>query len=171
MTKVSGLAAAAAALTTHEIGVNEGGTSKKLTVAQLMALLPQGTLGQALVTANQTSITTTVDVTGLTKAVTVGAGRRIKISVQLSGQSTVAGDNFAVTINEGATVLDQVLVSLSTANLQVPFVLFTILTPTTGAHTYKVTIGRVAGTGTLTMVAGTGATNPIAKLLIEDIGT
>ena len=37
-TKVSGLVAAAAALTTHELPVNEAGTSKKVTGSQLRAL-------------------------------------------------------------------------------------------------------------------------------------
>ena len=38
-TKVSALTAAAAALTTHEIPVNESGASKKVTVAQIQTLL------------------------------------------------------------------------------------------------------------------------------------
>lgn len=40
--KISALPAASAALTTQEIPVNENGTSKKVTVAQVLALAPVG---------------------------------------------------------------------------------------------------------------------------------
>src|SRR6266852_9533064 len=95
-TKVSGLPAVAAALTTHEIPVNESGTSKKVTVAQIMALLPQGKLALQTVTANQTGITALVDLTGLTACTITAAqanGRRIRISCQVRAQQNTGAGN------------------------------------------------------------------------------
>ena len=52
----------------------------ELVTASKMNELPKGVLGYAQVTANQGSITTGSDLTGLSVTVTVPAGRRLKIT-------------------------------------------------------------------------------------------
>jgi hypothetical protein len=43
-----------------------------------------------------------------------------------------------------------------------------VLTPSAGSHTYKLSLARAAGTGSLTL--GAGATFP-AYIMVEGIGT
>lgn len=169
-TKVSGLTAVAAALTTHEIPVNEAGTSKKVTIAQILALGAQGALsgGYAQITANQAGITTAVDITGLTVTVTVLAGRRIQLTCYMNLIDTNATDSIAVFLMEGAT-------QLAVCGVNAPVNIgqsalgnvMCVLTPSAAAHTYKVQVSRTAGAGSVTVSAS--ATNP-AFLLAEDIG-
>ncbi len=168
--KVSGLTAVAAALTTHELPVNEAGTSKKVTIAQIFALLPQGTLsgGYAQAVASQGGITTVVDLTSLTVTVTPLAGRRIKITGSIIVQSTVANDAILMRIQEGATVLHGAQMHVLVINQDDTLEKTVILQPTASAHTYKLTLQRAAGTGTITMSAA--GTQP-AFILVEDIGT
>jgi hypothetical protein len=127
----------------------------------------QGTLGYAQVVANQTGITTETDLTSLTATVTLVAGRRIRISAQAGIQSSVTGDTIILRIKEGATVLQQAVGSVQPVNSEVTFSPSVVLTPTVGSHTYKLSLLRLAGTGTLTMV---GASNDVPFILVEDIG-
>lgn len=126
-----------------------------------------GTLGYAPVTTNQGSITTVVDLTALTVTVTVGTGRRIRIRAQIAAQSTVNGDGALMQIMEGGTQLMAASTYLSSSTLGLPVICEVILTPTSGSHTYKLTLQRIIGSGTLTMNAN--ATAP-AYILVEDIG-
>ena len=132
--------------------------------------VPLGTLtsGYAQVTANQTGITTSVNLTGLTVTVTVGSGRRIRISGQGWFSSSVASDTGQLLIQEGATVLNggQVVTPAGAGQLASTFV-SAILQPSAGAHTYKLTAARAGGSGSMTFNAG--ATFP-AYILVEDIG-
>lgn len=169
MTKVSGLAAAASLLDTHELGVNEGGTSKKVTGLQIKNAGPRGTLAYAQVTVNQTSITTVVDLTGLTVTTAVlPAGRRLRVSFLVTMRSTVSGDVVGVDIQEGATILEEVYQGLQGVSFDQAVQGAVILTPSAAAHTYKLTAQRIAGTGTLTMDAGAGTF--VDWILVEDIG-
>src|SRR5437773_562988 len=108
MTKYSGLTAAASLLTTHEWGVNEAGVSKKVTGLQVINAGAPGT-GQfgsaayAQVTANQGTFTALTDLTSLTVTVTIGAGRRIKITGYAGLGSSVANDYMQILIREGST--------------------------------------------------------------------
>src|SRR5437867_8759822 len=153
--KYSGLPSVAAALTTHEWGINESGTSKKINVGQILALLSQGTLagGYAQVVANQGTFTALTDLTNLTVTVTVGTGRRIRVSALFALSSSVAADIGQGYIREGATSLQIVNVYLASANVGYYLTPSVILTPTTGAHTYKLSAQRQAGTGNITMRA------------------
>jgi hypothetical protein len=165
--KVSGLAAVAAFLGTHEYPVNEAGTSKKITGTQLIAAVAQGTLsgGYVQVTANQTPNTVNVDVTGLTVTVTPGVSRRIKLTFFCGATgSSVTTDTLQIYIQEGATVLQQINSPALTVNPAVTGSV--VLTPTNAAHTYKATCTRT-GTGNVTLFAS--ATQPMF-LLAEDIG-
>jgi hypothetical protein len=99
--------------------------------------------------------------------VTVGTGRRIRISALVDLFGTVANDQSEVDIAEGATVLQSVIMRHA-ATGHLSHEPERILTPTPGSHTYKLTGQRLSGTGTFTMQA-TG--NQPAYILVEDIGT
>jgi hypothetical protein len=127
-----------------------------------------GTLGYAQVTATQGSITTEADLTSLTATVTVAAGRRIKITGVVLVQTTNTDTIAYLRIKESTTVLQiaSQMFHLSTDVLALRAT--SVLTPSAGSHTYKLSLARQGGTGTLSMVAG--ATFP-AFILVEDIGT
>lgn len=125
-----------------------------------------GTLGYAQVVADQTGITTTVDLTGLSVAATVGSGRRVKVSGHVGQFNRTAGTVtfVALYVYEGVTQLvgatEAVPNTYGGADVQV------VLTPSAGAHTYKLRAATDA-IGTVTMTAG--AVTP-AFILVEDIG-
>lgn len=127
-----------------------------------------GTLsgGYAQVTASQTPITAEVDLTGLTVTVTTVASRRYRITacVSVAGTDT---NTLAVAIKEGATKLQDVSITLGATAQQDTLSGFVVLTPSAGAHTYKLTMRRAIGAGTSTMFA---AADTPAFILIEDIG-
>jgi len=126
-----------------------------------------GTLGYAQVTANQGGISTATDLTGLFVAVTVTAGRRIRISASGLTDRTVANGTNSLLIQEGATQLQEINTQPLYGNAAQHYGAV-ILTPTGGAHTYKLALFRVTGTGTISLQAA--ATFP-AFILVEDVGT
>jgi hypothetical protein len=124
-------------------------------------------IGYAEVTANQGTFTTEVDLTGLSVDVTVAANRRIRITGSCLMLSSVTTDEVILRIKEGASVLrhdGQITNAANGANL---YHVERILTPSAGAHTYKLTGARTVGTGNVTMYANT---NDPAFILVEDIG-
>jgi len=135
-----------------------------------VAFLAAGTLGYAQVVANQVTITTNVDLTGLAVTVTVGTARRIKISAEIGVGVSNIDTTARIQIQEGATVLQRrdakPDVSDGTTNLY-ELGASVVLTPAAGVHTYKLTLERVAGTGNVQLGAGT--TFP-AFIIVEDIG-
>ena len=127
-----------------------------------------GQLGYAEAVANQAGITTIVDLTSLSVAVTVGTGRRVKLTGFLPSVACTAADNtMQLKIQEGATVLVSVDHGNPTANTGDFMRAERILSPSAGAHTYKLTLARVVGAGSLNVNAS--ATSP-AFVLVEDIG-
>ena len=168
-TKVSGLTAAASFLTTHELPVNEAGTSKKVTGAQILAATSQGTLGYVAVTANQSGITTLVDLTSLTLTITFLATRRIRITGITQWSGTVGADSVQVTIvdTSGPTVINLSNTGIVTTGQVYPGYVTAVVVPGAGARTYKLQAARVVGSGSETLNAS--ATGP-CFLLIEDIG-
>ncbi len=127
-----------------------------------------GTIGYAQRTSNQGGITTEVDLTGLSVTVTTGASRRIRISVEISAASSVAGDVVSLRIKEGSTQLQSRETHLASAAGSTGLcVASVVLTPTAGPHTYKAALVRAVGTGTVNTAAS--ATAP-AYILVEDIG-
>lgn len=128
---------------------------------------PLGILGYAQVVANQGGITTETDLTGLSVVVNVGASRRIKITGHIHVASPASHDIMQLNIKESTTVLqsDRVhqgeVAGFQTLHGQI------VISPSVGAHTYKLSLLRDTGSGTLTLTAG--ATLP-CFILIEDIG-
>lgn len=165
----TGLAAAAYSAATANPGGEITGTTVNGTADVQVngATLPRGTLGYAQTTVNQGSITSQVDITGLSVTVTVGAGRRIRISCKGEFQDTSATDSVVVTINEGATQLQRAAQPVITAGFSTTTTPSVVLTPTAGSHTYKITCQRAAGTGTVQWNAQ--PTYP-SYILVEDIG-
>jgi hypothetical protein len=127
-----------------------------------------GTLGYAQVTANQGGFSAETDLTSLAVTVTVGSGRRIRISFCGLTERTVADGVNRFAIKEGATTLQLVDEVPTPASITKTATGSVILTPTAGSHTYKLTLQRVTGTGTVQLTAN--ATFPF-YILVEDIGT
>jgi hypothetical protein len=168
-TKISGLPAVAAFTDTQEYAVNDGGTTRKITGAQLAAHFPLGTVAQAPpVTANQGGITTVTDLTGLTVTFTTIVGRRYEVIGFVSGiLSSVANDNGALVLADGSNN------QLQTANVICPssFGAFALVkfehVPGAGSRIYKLRAVRLGGTGTLTVAMSTTAPG---LLWLKDIG-
>ena len=118
------------------------------------------TLGYAEITSNftSTSVTTDVDVTGLSTTVTVPpGGRRVKVTVNM-GTFANGNTTFIVKIREGSTELQRFDgQTLYTGSVTASFI------PTAGSHTYKVTIYQT-GAGTMTV---RGATTAPSFILVE----
>lgn len=123
-----------------------------------------GQLGYTQTTTNQTGITTSVDLTGLSAVVTVGTGRRVKITGFIPQFTRTAGTVTFVTFHilEGATELGLMTVGMN--NTYCGAVCSAVITPTAGSHTYKLTANS-DGTVSTTLTA----TSP-AFILVEDIG-
>lgn len=133
----------------------------------VLTAVPWGTLGYAQAVVDQLGITTITDLTNLSAAVTVGAGRRIRISAGgIVSADTVGNIEHQLSIREGAT-FKQVSILLSSAANYMSHHFSVVLTPSTGAHTYKVSLAKTGGAGTVGLRAD--ALNP-AYILVEDIG-
>lgn len=134
----------------------------------LAATGPRGTLGYAQVVASQATITTEVDLTGLSVAVTVVAGHRIKITAECMFSGTVVDNIAGLFIYEGATALQQRGTLCRPATWNMLAHAEVVLTPSAGAHTYKLRGILWGGTGSVTMYAASTAP---AFILVQDIGT
>ncbi len=129
--------------------------------------LPGGWIGDAQITSNQGSITTEVDVTGSSLTVTVGTNRKLRLKGFALVSSTINADEIVIKIKEGSTQLTQDGTSIATQPRAQGLHPEVIITPTAGSHTYKMTILRNNGTGTVTLSAS--GSFP-AFLIVEDIG-
>lgn len=125
----------------------------------LIDKIPGGLIAYAEVTANQTGITTEVDLTGLSLTVTLPADRIITVDAYCFRISSATSDDLAnFRIKEGGTQLaeSRVDVGNNSAGNGGTFgrVETAPITPTAGAHTYKCTLSLAAGTGDLAFRAG-----------------
>lgn len=105
-TKISALAAVAAALVTQELAVNEAGTSKKVTIAQIKTLLQ--TLGMprvfGLAADHTVSSTGGTEVTGLGPC-TLEAGTYVySYSLRLQSATTTVGVGLGINFTGTAAV-------------------------------------------------------------------
>lgn len=123
-----------------------------------------GELGYAQTVAPHSGITNEVDVTGLARDVVVGAGRRVRISVQGNMSSSAAATRCLGQIKDEAGVVGRWVDTITAAaNDEELGSGSAVVTPTAGVHTYKATMWRVTATGTVTVLGG-------AFILVEDIG-
>lgn len=129
--------------------------------------VPFGTLGYAQNTALSQTVTTGAAITSLTSTVTVGSGRRIRVTGRVGFSTTVAADAVLLQIVETATQLEGFAAPLPTTGLPYGVMTSVVLTPSAGAHTYFLQAVRSAGTGVIT---ATGTATAKAWILVEDIG-
>lgn len=125
------------------------------------------TLGYQEVATSQGSITTEVDLTGLSVTVTVPTGgRRIRITAHLGVISSVAGDRVTTHIKEGTTYLSRSIRYIGVASAEEGVEFSSSIVPTAGTHTYKLSMLRETGSGT---VSATAFANNPAFILVEAV--
>lgn len=118
---------------------------------------PRGLITETFVSANEGTFTTTaVDLAGLSVTWTTLTGRRYMVHARIYVQSSVAGDEVLVTVNESSanTLLGRARIRCSTAN--VPYeadVFVPIAFAVAGSASVKVRASRSAGSGNITSVA------------------
>lgn len=129
--------------------------------------MPRGVLGYAQVTANQGSISSATNLTGLTTTVTVAAGRRIRVTGKVQLASANVGADFGVAIMESTTQLSRIArLDVATDHTRVIDQASVVLTPSAGSHTYHLrAVINAAGTVGLEATSD----NP-SFILVEDIG-
>lgn len=128
-----------------------------------VGMSPQ-TLGYAEITANQGSITTAVDLTGLSVNVVVPEGRRLRITGLALFQNTNVGARNIMRIVQDGAQIQQDEVSSSVANQSQLLHSAVVVSPAAGSHTYN--LRALTTAGTTTMAAGAGQP---AFILVEDI--
>lgn len=101
--------------------------------------------------------------TGLSMSVNTPSGRKIKLSFTGWPVGTVTGDEIDYTFKESSTVLQRGSIPL-TASKNIKYHDEIIFTPSAGVHTYKMTVTRLSGAGTVT--AGASSTR-IAHFTVE----
>jgi len=132
--------------------------------------IPGGWTGYVEVTANQTVSTgTETDATGLSIGpITVPANRRLRLTAHAILSRTVADGVSIGRIKEGSTELGRFSQHAPSAATEFDCAEGSaIITPSAGAHTYKVTIHRFSGTGNVVINAAAGSP---AWFMVEDIG-
>lgn len=115
-------------------------------------------LGMATIVANQTPMTSETDFTGGNVPVIVPTGRKIRLSACIFPVSSVTGDEIACSIKEGATQFQQFDYPVQAASHNGTINGEVTIMPTAGSHTYKITLQRLSGTGTVSN--GAAATRP-----------
>lgn len=129
---------------------------------------PGGWIGYVQITGNVTGLTHVNDtLTGLTVTVTVGTSRRIMVTGSCLFNSSTAGDDSSLQIQESSTVLGHGATYMQRTSQNYFARCEVVLTPSSGSHTYLLTGGLSGGTGPVQLVAS--STNP-AYILIEDLG-
>jgi hypothetical protein len=139
----------------------------EVVTAAKMNQLPKGILGYAQATATQASIgTSDTDLTGLSVAVTLVAGRRLKVTAYVKVTAGAIGRTFA-RVAESTTELQMSTVShhASGASGQQQHTVTAIITPSAGAHTYKATLRGESAT-----CSAVGAATAPIFILVEDLG-
>lgn len=134
--------------------------------AALPVNVPVGQIGYAEIRASQGSITTEVDIAGLSVNVSVPSGRVLKITSFLFIGDTVTGDEIRTHIKEGSTFLSTTAATSGPTSGFTSMVDSVTISPSAGAHTYKITVNRQSGTGTLT---ATALSDLPSFILVEDI--
>lgn len=126
---------------------------------------PQTTVSETLIGATERTIP------NLSATLTMVANRRVKFTrfTPDFNAATMAGDIFGVRIRDSilGVIQEAVIRVVSGIGVTQANESSVVLTPSAGAHTYSVTMLRLAGTGT---VSHSAASYAPGFLLIEDIG-
>lgn len=142
-------------------------TTGALVTAANWNTIPAGVLGYAQTTTSQGSITSTVDLTGLSVTVTAIASRRIRVSGFVSIGADAADNTIRVGIWQLTNELNSSDVNSSVANVRYGTHVSVVVTPSAGSVTYRIRAGRVSGAGSV----GTGSsTIRPSYILVEDLG-
>lgn len=129
---------------------------------------PRGWQGRQTTSADQTGITTETDLTDLSAlSVTVLSGRVIRVTAHCTVDSDVTGDHAILTLYQDSDAKASCRRDLGAANRDETFNISWVGTPSAGAHTFKLTLKRASGTGTVALRASAADQ---AVLLVEDIG-
>lgn len=126
-------------------------------------------LGYGSSTSNQGSITTVeTDLTSLTATVTVPSGsRNLLLIADMHMFSTVGGDFYSFKMKESSTTIKEFQGRFQTNSGQEHFSFITrISAPSAGSHTYKCTLVRASGSGTLSTYA---SSTSIAEFIVMAI--
>jgi hypothetical protein len=121
-------------------------------------------LGYAEITASQGSITSEVDVTGLSVTVFVPAGRKIKITGHAQFTNTNATQLNVIRLQEDGVQIEEAGMVDGSINTGETLHAQVVRSPAVGVHVYKMRAAVGGGTGTLKA----GPTQP-AFIMVEDI--
>jgi len=151
------------------ISPNDTFTSGQILTASECNSFPFGVVGYTESTILlQGTVSTEVDLTGMSVTFTAIASRYYKVSAFMYGVPTVANAVYKVNIKQGATVLQILFNSGGPATTGTTTSGSVIKTFTAGSTTLKLSGALAAGsTGSITFNAG--ATLPVF-ILVEDIG-
>jgi hypothetical protein len=128
--------------------------------------LPGGQIGRITRDTDSSLVTAETDLTGVTQAVTVNTSRMIKISFDGAyAASSGAGNRALFRIKEGSTVLKARYFAAAQNGVEACS-FWVIVTPTSGSHTYKISLAS-QDAGSVQLKA---ASDQLCELLIEDIG-
>ncbi|HXH77326.1 hypothetical protein [Nocardioides sp.] len=129
---------------------------------------PGGTLGYSQAVVDQGSIGgASVNLTNLSVSVTVGTGRRIRVTGHVSMDNPTTGTGQSLFIFEGAAVLQKRSLVAGASNFAELLHAEVVLTPAAGAHTYNLRGLATAGSNSILRAA---ADTP-SFILVEDIGS
>jgi hypothetical protein len=139
-----------------------------LTAAKVKKLAG-GWIGYADKSANQTGITTDTDLTNLSISVTVGTDRLIRITGHGVLQRSVADGVTIGYIKDGSTVIGRWAEgeAAGATSFDLHEGSTFVITTTGGGKTYKLSLERNSGTGTVSLMA---AADNKAWILVEDLG-
>lgn len=123
--------------------------------------------GYAEVTADQAGITVLADLTGLSAAITVAAGRRVRVTGHAAFKSNTADSQVLLKVYEGTTLLAGSQFDIPAIGQQATGEVIAVLTPAAGAHTYQLRASDVGGVVVIQLEADA---NYRSFILVEDIG-
>lgn len=107
--------------------------------------LPGGIIGYITRTTAQTGVSGEADLTGLTVTVTVNTSRLIKVEGWIAVQQITSASTPIMRIKESTTQLQQTNLDINASSTGFLYGV-TILSPSSGSHTYKLTLATGAGT-------------------------
>ena len=127
-----------------------------------------GWLGYEANSADQTGITTSVALTGLSVTVTANTSRRLLILATGSVGCTATGYFRGRIRRDGSNIGTWISEDAAAALSRTSATGFALDAPSAGSHDYDLTLGRTSGTATLDVI-GTSPEN--AKILVIDLGS